>query len=312
MDNIVHLSSKVAAVEFKAHALKNDDAKTRFYTGLPSYRVFTEIFELLNPLMKTQGSANKVALMDEYFLTLIKLRLGLTNQDLAYRMSTTESCVSRIFHRWIDVMHNELKQLIIWPDKETLQANLPNCFKGKFANVICIIDCFEIFIERPLSFEARAATYSNYKKHNMVKFLIAVTPTGSICFLSKAWGGRASDKLITQKSGFLEHISFRDVVMADRGFNISDELAICGAYLEIPAFTKGQKQLARYEVEKTRQLATVRIHVERVIGQLKKFKLLQGTLPITLIKSRSDTTVCTIDKIVTVAAALTNMSKSIV
>ena len=159
-------------------------------------------------------------------------------------------------------MYCELKQLIVWPDPVTLRENLPASFKEKFSSVVCIIDCFEIFIERPQSFQARAATYSNYKKHNTVKILIGITPTGSISFISKAWGGRVLDKVITQKSGFLDKIKYGDVVMADRGFNIHDELAINGARLEIPAFTKGKKQLSREEVEKTRQLARVRIHVE--------------------------------------------------
>ena len=53
---------------------------------------------------------------------------------------------------------------------------------------------------------ARAATYSNYKKHNTVKVLIAVSPTGSIAYISNAWGGRVSDKVITQEYGFLDHI----------------------------------------------------------------------------------------------------------
>ena len=84
-----------------------------------------------------------------------------------------------------------------------------------------------------------------------------------------------SDKVITQQSGFLEHIDLGDVALADRGFNIYHELAIRGAKLEIPVFTWGKQQLSRKEVEKTRQLATVRIHVERVIGQMrKKYKIL--------------------------------------
>ena len=49
-----------------------------------------------------------------------------------------------------------------------------------------------------------------------------------------------SDKVITQECGFLDHIEPGDVILADRGFNIS---AIRGAKLEIPSFTKGKKQL---------------------------------------------------------------------
>ena len=59
------------------------------------------------------------------------------------------------------------------------------------------------------------------------------------------------------------------------------------------------------EVEKTRQLARLQIHVERVIGLLRnKYTILQGVIPITLIKRPSDTSVATIDKIVTISAAL--------
>jgi len=82
--------------------------------------------------------------------------------------------------------------------------------------------------------------------------------------------------------------------------------------LEIPAFTKG-KQLSQEEVEQSRQLSRVRIHVERVIGQLrKKCTILAGPLLISLIKKPADTTVTTIDKILVVTAALTNLSKSVV
>lgn len=162
------------------------------------------------------------------------------------------------------------------------------------------------------SFEPRTSSFSNYKRHNTIKILIAVAPTGSITFISKAWGGRVSDKVITQECGFLDKILPGDVVLADRGFNVQDELAIRQAKLKLPLFTRGKKQLSQQEVEMSRQLARVRIHVERVIGQLrKKYKILQHTLPITLIKQPKDP-IPTIDHILVVTAALTNLSPSVV
>ena len=74
--------------------------------------------------------------------------------------------------------------------------------------------------------------------------------------------------------------------MADRGFNVADDVALCGANLLIRVYTRGKQQLSAQDVEVTRQLARVRIHIQRVIGQLrKKYKIhvIQNTLSIPLI-----------------------------
>ena len=101
-------------------------------------------------------------------------------------------------------------------------------------------------------------------------------------------------------------------MLADRSFNISEDLALFGATLAIPSFTKWKSQLSQQEVECSQKLAKVQIHAGRVIGQMKnKFTILQSIIPVSLVKC-TDKTVSTIDKIVTVCAALTNLSKSVI
>ena len=78
------------------------------------------------------------------------------------------------------MMSVELKCLVCWPDHKVLHDKMPSCSQKHFSKVVCIIDCFEVFTEHPVAFEARAATYSNYKKYNAVKAVIGITPTGSI------------------------------------------------------------------------------------------------------------------------------------
>lgn len=102
---------------------------------------------------------------------------------------------------------------------------------------------------------ARAMTWSNYKHHNTIKFLIGVTPQGVISFISKAWGGRVSDKYLTEKSGLLRKLLPGDIVLADRGFDIADSVGLYQAHFHIPAFTRGKKQLSAEEVEQTRKIA---------------------------------------------------------
>lgn len=141
---------------------------------------------------------------------MMKLRLAVPLQDLPYRFRIGITVVSNIFHRWLDVMR-ELKQLIVWPDHGILRETLPECFKPNYTGITCIINCSEVFIERPSSLSASSETYSNYKSHNTVKFLVAVSPAGAVIFVSKCWGGRVSDRHLTVHSGFLDKLSNRDL-----------------------------------------------------------------------------------------------------
>ena len=122
-----------------------------------------------------------------------------------------------------------------------------------------------------------------------------------------------SDKNLTQQSVFVELLEPGDVVLADCGFTVEEDIAIYGAKLEIPAFTSGKKQLSQKEVEMSQQLSAVRIHVERVIGLLKnRYTILKGSIPVSLLKHKGDTDVANIDKLIIVCSALTNLSKSVV
>ena len=122
-----------------------------------------------------------------------------------------------------------------------------------------------------------------------------------------------SDVHLTEYSGLLKNLLPGDVILADRGFTIQDSAGMYCAEVKIPAFTRGKKQLRKMEVDTTRQLAHVRIHVERVIGVVRqKSTILQSTLPISLIMCDKDKNISTINKIVTICCALCNHCESVV
>lgn len=186
-------------------------------------------------------------------------------------------------------MYSKLGFLIKWADRETIFKIVPPVFQQKFPRLTSIIDCFEVFVESPKNLLARAQCYSNYKKHTTIKFFIPCSPVGAINFLSKAWGGRASDVQIVRESGFISHKYHLPghQILADRGFNLHDDFAArCSAELITPSFTKGKKQLSAKEVELSRSVSSVRIHIERVIGLMKnRYSILKGTLPVRCIQS---------------------------
>lgn len=135
-------------------------------------------------------------------------------------------------------MNTAVTPLLKWPSRKKVQKNMPRSFKAKYKSTRVIIDCTEFFIQKPRLPSAQYKTYSSYKSHNTCKALIGITPSGLINFVSKLWGGNASDRHITKESGLLGLLEKDDLVMADRGFVIRDLCLQKDADLVIPPFTR--------------------------------------------------------------------------
>ena len=121
--------------------------------------------------------------------------------------------------------------------------------KAGHSKLRVVIDCSEVFIERPKSLNAQA---SDYKSHNTVKFLIGISPAGYVTFLSDYYGGRSSDKFITSDSGFYDCLDPYDEVMADRGFQIKEELMLNFCTLSVPPGARVKAQMTTSECKKRR------------------------------------------------------------
>ena len=200
-------------------------------------------------------------------MTLVKLKHNMT-----YITNIGKTTAIEHFWKWINIMYIKLKFLIQMSGRENIFRTIPPVFKHKFPRLSSIIDCFEIFMETPTSLLARAQCYSPYKRHSTIKIFISCTTLGAINFISKCWGGRASDIQIVRQSKFCSSIYHLpgDQILADRGFTLEDDFAIeSGSELIIPSFTKGKDQLPAKEVEVSRKIAPVRIHIERIIGLVK-------------------------------------------
>ena len=125
-------------------------------------------------------------------------------------------------------------------------------------------------------------TYSTYKNHNTYKCLIGISPGGAVTFISKLFPGSITDRQLTEKSGLLQLLERGDSVMADRGFDIQDDLTPIGVKVNIPLFLKGKQQLDAGEMVETRRIASLRIHVERAMERIKNFHIFDRVIPATL------------------------------
>ena len=98
-----------------------------------------------------------------------------------------------------------------------------------------------------------------------VKFLVACTPNGAICYISSVFVGSISDVELTRVGRFLTTLQDKPgvFIMADKGFTIKDMLKELNIELKIPPFLERKQQLPPEEVQAGRKIASLRIHVER-------------------------------------------------
>ena len=186
-------------------------------------------------VLQTRRRFQKVCGKDQFLLVLLRLRLGLFNEDLADRFCISSSTCSVIFITWVKPLSKMFgESLLTWLPRDVIRSNLPAMFVPKYQKVACIIDRTEIFIEQPKSVDNQASTWSEYKKHNTLKFLIAFAPSGFIMFISDCYGGRTTDKHICEDSSFYKQQEYGDEVMADRGFQIREDLLHYYCKLSVP------------------------------------------------------------------------------
>ncbi|XP_049268976.1 uncharacterized protein LOC125757429 [Rhipicephalus sanguineus] len=274
----------------KSQEMLADAKMLRFYTGFQSAQRYMLFIKFVEDGLSAyqdvtgQGIPCVMHMMDQVTLVLMRFRLNLPDQDLAYRFGTSLTSVSRIFSFWTEFLAAYLGRVPHWPSREIVKRFMPQVFKDTYPTTRVILDCTEIFIETPSDYTVQSATYSAYKGQNTAKGLVGISPNGMVTFVADLAPGRLSDKEITRCSGLYKKLEQGDSVMADRGFLIEDDLTELGVSLNIPPFMKGKSQLSLQDEQETRKIAKVRIHVERVIGQLKTFKVLKGPLTSWLVK----------------------------
>ena len=82
----------------------------------------------------------------------------------------------------------KLKEVFLWPSRDMIMARAPLQF-CKYPSARVIIDCTELFIQRPTSLHSQAITFSHYKHHNIFKALVGISPGRVIAFVLELWGG---------------------------------------------------------------------------------------------------------------------------
>ncbi|XP_070552402.1 uncharacterized protein [Ptychodera flava] len=198
-DDLQKSVEQLKCSKLSSSSIKENNSRSKFFTGLP-WSTFLSTFLFQSTFVR--NTTKGMSLVDQFFITLIKLRFNLPFEFIAYQTGFGDTTIREYFWKWIDIMYAKLNFLVKMPDPDAIRETLPNDFKVKYPRLTMLIDCFEVFLEQPHNFHARAQTYSTYKSHNTIKVFLACSPLGAITFISSAWGGRVSDVKLVQNSGF--------------------------------------------------------------------------------------------------------------
>ena len=223
--------------------LTDDPKMLQYFTGLDSYRHFQYVMQSLGPAAyhleyRWRRSPQKISVENQLLLTIIKLRLHTPNQELAFLFGVSEFTVSNIFVTWINFMYCSWKELDIWPSRELVDENMPSDFKRLYPSTRVIIDGVEFPIKKPGKPTAQQVTYSTYKNRNTLKVLVGITPGGLVSYVTPAYGGSASDRILVERGDLPQRCAPGDSIMSDKGFNVQDIFAPFNVKVNIPTFSR--------------------------------------------------------------------------
>ena len=185
--------------------------------------------------------------------------------------------VSNVFNHVLNSFYVKASKLLYWPSREQIDARMPSSFKKNYPKTRCIIDCTEVACEVPKESHQKVLLYSNYKNKHTIKWLVKVAPSGEFTYISRAYGGRATDSQITTESNLIQMLDPGDVILADKGFPkiVSETINNVGSFLVLPPHKSTGRQFSGRQNDISYNVASVRIHVERAIGRVKHFKILE-------------------------------------
>ncbi|XP_061568233.1 uncharacterized protein LOC133422299 [Cololabis saira] len=309
-DHIVGPSGKVFDSKFCLEQFDSDE-DIRFYTRFASHAHLMAFWRQIEPATRNISyvstacsvgetddgpyTVTKTLLqpIDQFFLFMIYLSLGLMPKDLAHRFRIHQSTVCRIIHIWAYFLYTLLGGVSIWLDEEVVSAHRPHVFE-QFPDTHVILNCMEVHCQTPNPRHLKSESFSSYESKCTFKGLIGMAPHGAVTFVSSLNEGAISDREILQQSGILSLLKPTMALIIDKGFHVR-ECVPCKVHTA--SFLSKREALSQPEVVKT-QSARLRVHVDSLIQRVKQHQIFSTVIPFSLSGS--------INQLYTVACLLVN------
>ena len=169
------LKEEVDRKHFSIECFKDNDMLIRFYTGLEDYKTFKILFDSFGPAVNNlvyygtktdlkrlcsedtvkRGPKRNNSPEQEFFLVLVRLRLGLLEEDMATRAGLSQSHMSRIFITWVDFLHSKLRSYPIWPSRGAIDQSMPVSLKDMYPSTRVVIDSLKYLLKNQILLEVK-------------------------------------------------------------------------------------------------------------------------------------------------------------
>ena len=274
--------------QFTYEQICNEPDKLEYLTGL-SVEQFKMIMDCVRPFidscLKYDGVRNATertfSYETQYLITMMVCRHGLDFKFAAFIANVSTQTIGRIFNAWVVFLSALFNKLDTRPHQKFLQLKMPAIFhQTGHGDTDLVLDATEFRFQAASNFDVSSLMFSHYKNTHTGKALIGIAPHGMGIIFSDIYPGSISDTEITEKTDILNFVSEDHEIMSDRGFSIQDLCAIKGVSLNRPKqkdsitgkFTQG-------EIHKHFDITSTRIHVERFIGRVRNWRILNNIWP---------------------------------
>ncbi|KAJ7314014.1 hypothetical protein JRQ81_005890 [Phrynocephalus forsythii] len=190
---------------FSLETIKSSTKWLRFYTGFDGYpRLMNFLDFLLDGKEGDEGNPDNAlqsALTPEnqLFLVLVRLRLGLLLQDLAFRFHISESTASRYWLNWTEILEQRLRQNTnrFARFRSPAVRRYVDAFKPQrrlrlHGMSLVALDCAELFFEAQRGARGKRDAQRGPRAHYSVHGWALAAPSGFLTF-----GAGTSDELPT-------------------------------------------------------------------------------------------------------------------
>lgn len=165
----------------------------------------------------------------DIILTLRKIKLNEHHARLASVFGLSDNEVEILFRSSVPKIADCLRNFIVWPDDITMKLNVPINLRQHFNKIHLILNYLVIKVRQNAVkhfSEAQSETsYCELDQCHKLKYLIASTLDGCVCFVSRGFGIQTDDDAVLSQSGFLTKFKTNTNLIAGKNFhNFEDRL----------------------------------------------------------------------------------------